>query len=250
MNKELQFNDNSRESLLKGMEVLANAVGSTLGPKGRCVIIDEYVDDKPLITKDGVTVAKSIQLKDKFQNLGCQLLKEASTQTVSIVGDGTTTSCVLAYYMVKEASRLIDSGYNPIEIKNQIKLISDKILSKFHEISVPVTDEDLEKVATVSANNDNEIGKLIAEAFKKIGRNGVVTIEESPSVKTYTDIITGMQFERGYESPFFANDPIKGICTLEDCLVLITDQKVQMMRDLVPVLEIAVKKGKPLMMMK
>ena len=234
--------------MLKGMEVLATAVGSTLGPKGQCVVIDDYLDEKPLITKDGVTVAKNIQLENKFENLGVQLLREASIRTVEMAGDATTTTVVLAYELIKQADKLINEGINPIQLKNTLKPYLDKIVQNLKNQAIPITDSDIEKIATISSNNDSEIGKLIAEAFQKIGRDGVITVEESPSVRTYTDVITGMQFDRGYESPFFATDPIKGNCVLDNCLILLTDQKIQIMRDIVPVLEIAVRKSKPILL--
>ena len=248
MNKELQFDKDARVSMLKGMEILAKAVGSTLGPKGKCVVIDEAIDGKPLVTKDGVTVAKSIQLKNKFENLGVQLLREASVRSLELSGDGTTTATVIAYAMIKQAQKLIEEGLDPIQIKNGIKDAAEAALQSLKESAIPVTDDDLEKIATISANNDSEIGKLIADTFKQIGRDGVVTVEESPSVKTYTEIINGMQFERGYESPYFATDPIKGICTLENCYVLLTDHKVQLMRDIVPILEIAARESRPILL--
>ena len=247
MDKKLQFDVDARTSMLKGMEVLAKAVGSTLGPKGKCVVIDDAIDGKPLVTKDGVTVAKSIQLKDKFQNLGVQLLREASTMTYTLSGDGTTSSVVIAYEMIKEAQKLIENGYSPIEIRNGIKECAKLAIEALKQSAVPVTDDDLEKIATISANNDSEIGKLIADTFKQIGRDGVVTVEESPSIKTYVDTINGMQFDRGFESPYFATDAIKGICTLENCYVLLTDHKIQLMRDLVPILEVAAKNSRPIL---
>ena len=247
-NKELLFNHEARASMLTGMEVLASAVGSTLGPKGQCVVIDDYIDEKPLITKDGVTVAKNIQLKNKFENLGVQLLKEASIRTVETAGDATTTTVVLAYNMIKAAQDLIEKGHNPIQLRNDLKPVLDQAVQNIKNQAIAIKDEDIEKIATISSNNDTEIGKLIFEAFQKIGRDGVITVEESPSVKTSVDVITGMQFDRGYESPFFATDPIKGNCVLENCLILLTDQKVQYMRDIVPVLEIAVKQHKPILL--
>lgn len=247
-NKELQFNKDARTSMLKGMEVLATAVGSTLGPKGQCVVIDDYLDEKPLITKDGVTVARNIQLKNKFENLGIQLLREASIKSVELAGDGTTSTVVLAYEMIKNAQVWIDNGINPIQLKNTLEPYFNSVITKLKEQAVPVKDEDIEKIATISSNNDSEIGKLIAEAFQKIGRDGVITVEESASFKTYIDVITGMQFDRGYESPYFATDPIKGTCNYENCFVFITDHKIQIMRDIVPILEIAVSKGKPILL--
>lgn len=246
-NKELRFNGKAREALLEGMGVLADAVGSTLGPKGRCVIVDDYTDDKPLITKDGVTVARSIQLKDKFKNLGVQLLREASTKTVEMAGDGTTTSVVLAYELIRFANEMLEDGWNPITLKNELKPLLDEIVQNIKDQAIPIKTEDIEKVATISSNNDTEIGKLIAEAFQKIGRDGVITVQESPSIWTYTEVITGMQFERGMESEFFATDPIRQICELEDAYVFITEHKIQLMRDIVPVLEIVAKKRKPIL---
>lgn len=247
MNKELQFNKDARASMLKGMEVLANAVGSTLGPKGKCVVIDEALDGRPLITKDGVTVAKAITLKDKFQNLGIQLLREASVRSLELSGDGTTSSVVIAYAMIKEAQKLIDQGINPIEIRNGITNAAEATVQALKDSAIPVTEDDLIKIATISANNDPEIGKLIADTFKQIGMDGIVTVEESPSIKTYVETINGMQFDRGYESPHFATDPIKGICNLEDCYVLLTDHKVQLMRDLVPILEVVARNSHPIL---
>lgn len=234
--------------MIKGMEVLAKAVGSTLGPKGQCVVIDDYRDDKPLVTKDGVTVAKNIKLKNKFENLGVQLLREASIRTVEMAGDATTTTVVLAYNMILAAQELIDSGHNPIQIKSDIKPILDKVVKNIRSQAIAIKNEDIEKIATISSNNDAEIGKLISEAFQKIGRDGVITVEESPNIRTYTDTITGMQFDRGFESPYFATDPIKGVCNYENVLVFITDQKIQIMRDIVPILEIAVKKSRPILL--
>ena len=230
------------------MEVLAKAVGSTLGPKGQCVVIDDYADDKPLVTKDGVTVAKNIQLKDKFQNLGVQLLKEASIRTVDGVGDGTTTTVVLANQLVKNVTELINEGYNPIQLKNEIQKIYENIIQAIKDQALPATDQTLEMVARVSSNNDAEIGRLIAEAFRKIGRDGVITVEESSSVKTYTDTVNGMQFDRGYESPHFATDLIKGHCELEKPLILLTDRKIQLTKEIIPILEIANKKNRAILL--
>ena len=233
--------------MLKGMDVLAKAVGSTLGPKGQCVVIDDYQDDKPLVTKDGVTVAKNIQLKDKFENLGVQLLKEASVRTVDGVGDGTTTTVVLANQLVRNVTELINKGYNPIQIKNEIQSIYNDIVKAIREQAIPTTDQKIEEVARISANNDVEIGKLIGEAFNKIGRDGVITVEESSSIKTYTEVVNGMQFERGYESPHFTTDPIKGVCELDKPLILLTDRKIQLMKEIVPILEIANKKNRAML---
>ncbi|MBO7451656.1 MAG: molecular chaperone GroEL [Clostridiales bacterium] len=247
-NKELLFNKDAREAMLKGMEVLATAVSSTLGPKGQCVVIDEYRDEKPLITKDGVSVAKNIQLKNKFENLGVQLLREASVRTVETAGDATTTTVVLAYEMIKTADELIKSGTNPIQLKNLLKPYFENVVQNLKDQAIPIGDGDIERIARISSNNDSEIGKLIAEAFEKVGKDGVITVQESPTIWTYTDIITGMQFDRGMESEFFATDPIKQICELEEPYILITDQKIQLMRDIVPILEIAARKHKPILL--
>jgi chaperonin GroEL len=245
-NKELCFDDEARNAILNGMEILANAVGSTLGPKGQCVIIDDYIDEKPLITKDGVTVARNIQLKNKFQNLGVQLLREASIRSVEMVGDGTTTSVVLAYNLINMVDNY--SNDNPIILKNKLKPYFEAIIQNIKDQAISVKDEDIEKIATISANNDPEIGKLIADAFQKIGKDGVITVQESPSIWTYPEIITGMQFDRGMESDFFATDPIKQICELSDAYVFITDHKIQLMRDIVPILEIAARNHKPILL--
>lgn len=247
-NKEILFDKQARTSMLRGMEVLATAVGSTLGPKGQCVVIDDYIDEKPLITKDGVTVARNIQLKDKFQNLGVQLLKEASVRSLESSGDGTTSTVVLAYNMILEAQRLIDAGENPIRIKSILKPLFDSIIDSFKKEIIPIREEDIKKIATISSNNDEEIGELIADAFQKVGLDGVITVQESPTIWTYTDVITGMQFDRGMESEFFATDPIKQICELEEVYVLITEHKIQLMRDIVPILEIAAKNHKPILL--
>jgi len=234
--------------MLKGMGILAKAVGSTLGPKGQCVVIDDYIDDKPLVTKDGVTVARNIQLKDKFENLGVQLLREASAKSLSDAGDGTSSSVVLAYALVKNVTELINKGYNPIQIKNEIQKIYENIIQALKDQAIPTSDETIEMVARISSNNDAEIGRLIAEAFQQIGRDGVITVEESSSVRTYTDTVNGMQFDRGYESPHFATDSIKGTCELEKPLILLTDRKIQLMKEIVPILEIANKKNRSILL--
>lgn len=246
-NKWLQFDTEARTSLLKGMDVLAKAVGSTLGPKGQCVVIDNYIDNKPLVTKDGVTVARSIQLSNKFENLGVQLLKEASINTVEDIGDGTTTTVVLANQLVKNVTDLIDQGYNPIQIKNEIQDIYERVIQNIKNQAIPIEDETLEKVARISSNGDAEISRTIAEAFDKIGKDGVITVEESSSVRTYIDVINGMQFDRGYESPHFATDPIKGICELINPFILLTDRKIQLMKEIVPILEIVNKANRPIL---
>lgn len=246
-NKEIKFNTDAKKSLLHGMEILASAVGSTLGPKGQCVVLDEYSDGKPLVTKDGVTVARNIQLKDKFSNLGVQLLKEASITSVDNVGDGTTSTVVLAYDLCKSVQTLIDKGVNPIVIRDNINEVCKKLINGIKHQAIPIKDGDIQKIATISANNDPEIGSLIAEAFNKIGKDGVITVEESASFKTTIDVIMGMQFDRGYESPFFATDQIKGICNFENPYIFLTDRKIQLTKEIIPILEIAAKKNKPIL---
>lgn len=249
MDKKLLNGTEAKEQLLEGMKILEEAVGSTLGPKGQCVVIDDYSEGKPLVTKDGVTVARSIDLKDKFKNLGVQLLREASIRTVDMVGDSTTSTVVLAYELIKRCTEMIDRyNLNPILLKHMLQEPFQRIIESVRTQAIPVTNDDLQQVATISSNNDTEIGKLIADAFKIIGRNGVITVEESPNIHTYVDTITGMQFDRGYESPEFSTDFIKQQCVLENVLIFITDQKVQLMRDIVPVLEIAVKQHKPILL--
>lgn len=236
-NKELKFGLEARKSIKKGIDILGDAVGSTLGPKGRLVVLADYELGKPHITKDGVTVAKNIQLKDKYANAGACLIREASLKMLSTCGDSTTTSTVLAQEMVNKAMKAIQKGYNPIEIKRGIEEAAATIITEINKIARPIKGQDIESIATISANNDTEIGKLIADTFKKITNDGVIVVEESPSIDTTVNIIQGMQFERGYLADHFVTDAVKNQCVLENPYILITEQKINRMIDLVPILE-------------
>ena len=246
MINELKFDIYAKESLLAGMQKIAQAVGSTLGPKGKCVIIDNYSNGLPHVTKDGVTVAKNIFLENKFENVGATLLKQAALNTVQSVGDATTTSTVLAYKMVENAYKTIQNK-NLSEIKKGIEIASEHVIKTIDDSATTVDENDLEKIATISANNDSEVGKFVAEAFRKVGLDGVITVEESPNNQTTVDIINGMQFNRGFESHWFITDKAKGECVLEKPLILITDQKVQLTREILPAAEYCAKNSRPML---
>ena len=246
MINELKFGNYAKESLLAGMSKIAEAVGSTLGPKGKCVIIDNYSNGLPHVTKDGVTVAKNIFLENKFENVGATLLKQAALNTVRSVGDATTSSTVLAYKMISNAFKTID-GHNLSLIKKGINTAADFVKTTIQESSIPVKWEELEKIASISANNDQEIGNIVAEAFRKVGLDGVITVEESANNQTSIEIINGMQFDRGFVSHWFITDKAKGECVLENPLILITDQKVQLIREILPAAEYCAKNGRPML---
>lgn len=246
MINELKFGKYAKDSLLTGMSKIAEAVGSTLGPKGKCVILDNYSNGLPHVTKDGVTVAKNIFLENKFENVGATLLKQAALNTVRSVGDATTSSTVLAYKMVANAYSVLE-GHNLSLIKKGINAATNFVIDTIKQSSIPVDTNELEKIATISANNDSEVGKIVAEAFDKVGLDGVITVEESPNNKTTVDIINGMQFDRGFESHWFITDKSKGECVLENPLILITDQKVQLTREILPVAEYCAKNGRAML---
>ena len=248
MAKELKFDSSAKGSLLKGMSILAKAVGSTLGPKGQCVILDDYNNGLPHVTKDGVTVAKNIFLEDKYENVGATLLRQAALNTVRSVGDATTTSTVLAFSMVEQAYAKYKSGIKNIsDLKRGIKIAEDFVNKTINASSIPINESDISKIATISANGDSEIGELVASAFKKIGLDGIITVEESANNQTTIDIINGMQFERGFVSHWFITDRNKSESVLENCLILVTDQKVQLTREIIPAAEYAAKNNKPLL---
>ena len=248
MAKELKFDDYAKSALIAGMSKLAKAVGSTLGPKGQCVIIDEYSNGLPHVTKDGVTVAKNITLEDKYENVGATLLKQAALTTLTSVGDATTTSTVLAYNMIEKAYCEYKQGIiNISSLKKGIKKAADFVKETIKNASIDIDEKDISKIATISANNDSEIGELIANAFNKIGLDGIITVEESANNQTTIDIINGMQFERGFVSHWFVTDKIKGECVLENALILVTDQKVQITREIIPAAEYCAKNNRPLL---
>ncbi len=245
--KEIKYNVKAREAMLKGVNSLANAVKVTLGPKGRNVIIEKSFGS-PVITKDGVTVAKEIELDDKFENMGAQMVKEVASKTSDVAGDGTTTATILAQAIYAEGSKLVAAGINPMALKRGIDRAVDAVVEELRNISKPTKDQkEIAQVGTISANNDETIGNIIAEAMDKVGKEGVITVEEAKSMETSLDVVEGMQFDRGYTSPYFVTDPEKMECVLEDPYILIHEKKISNMKDLLPVLEQIAKMGKPLM---
>ncbi|HMM40203.1 MAG TPA: chaperonin GroEL, partial [Desulfovibrio sp.] len=245
--KEIIFDAKAREKLKKGLDKLANAVKVTLGPKGRNVVIEKSFGS-PVITKDGVTVAKEIELEDKFENMGAQMVKEVASKTSDIAGDGTTTATILAQAIFSEGVKLVAAGRNPMAIKRGIDKAVDAIVAELTKVAKPTRDQkEIAQVGTISANNDATIGTIIAEAMNKVGKEGVITVEEAKSMETTLDVVEGMQFDRGYLSPYFVTNPEKMTCELENCLILINEKKVSNMKDLLPVLEQVAKMSKPLM---
>ena len=248
MAKEIKFNIEARDYLKKGVDQLANAVKVTLGPKGRNVVIDKKFG-APQITKDGVTVAKEIELSNKIENLGAQMVKEVASKTNDDAGDGTTTATVLAQSLVTVGLKNVTAGANPMDLKRGIDKAVLKVNEDLRAQSKEVGDDlkKVEQVAAVSANNDPEIGKLIAEAMGKVKKEGVITVEEAKVSETYVDVVEGMQFDRGYISPYFVTDTEKMECTLENPLVLIHDKKISTMKEFLPILEASLQTGKPLL---
>jgi len=248
MAKEIKFNIEARDLLKKGVDELANAVKVTLGPKGRNVIIDKKYG-APQITKDGVTVAKEIELEDAFENMGAQMVKEVASKTSDDAGDGTTTATVLAQSIIAVGLKNVTSGANPMDLKRGIDLAVAKVVENVQSQSQEIGDDNskIEAVAKISANGDATIGKLIAEAMEKVGTEGVITIEESKTADTHVDTVEGMQFDRGYISPYFATDTEKMEAVLEDPMILIYDKKISTMKDLLPVLEAVAQSGRPLL---
>ncbi len=244
--KELQYSENARNLILNGVNALANAVKVTLGPKGRNVVIQKAFG-APAITKDGVTVAKEIELENAFENMGAQLVKEVAQKTNDDAGDGTTTATVLAQAIYREGAKLVAAGHNPMDLKRGIDFATGKVIEKLKSMSKDVaTNEEIAQVGTISANNDEEIGNLIAEAMKKVGKEGVITIEDSKTGITELEVVEGMQFDRGYLSPYFVTNAEKMEATFDNANILITDKKISNMKELLPILEKAVQTGKPL----
>jgi len=245
--KEIKFREEARQEILKGVDVLANAVRVTLGPKGRNVVIGKSWG-YPTVTKDGVTVAKEIELKDKYQNMGAQMVKEVATKTNDMAGDGTTTATVLAQAIYREGIRNVAAGANPMALQRGIQMATDAVVMELNRMSKKVKNkEDLVNVASVSANNDRFIGELIAEAMDKVGKDGVVTVEESKTMQTELDVVEGMQFDRGYLSPYFVTNTDRMECVLDEPVILIYDKKVSAMRDLLPLLEQTAGQGRSLL---
>jgi chaperonin GroEL len=245
--KELHFNTDARAALKRGVDQLAEAVKVTLGPRGRNVVIDKKFG-APTVTKDGVTVAKEIELTDPLENMGAQMVKEVATKTSDLAGDGTTTATVLAQAIFREGLKNVTAGANPMAIKRGIDRAVQAIVDELKKISVPTSGKkEIAQVGAISANNDAEIGDLIANAFDKVGKDGVITVEEARGLETTLETVEGMQFDRGYVSPYFVTDPEKMEAVLEDALILIHDKKVSSMKDLLPVLEKVAQQGRPLL---
>jgi chaperonin GroEL len=249
MAKQLKFREEARVALLRGVNVTAMAVRATLGPKGRNVVIDKKFGS-PTITKDGVTVAKEIELKDGFENMGAQMLKEVASKTSDIAGDGTTTATVLAQAILKEGLKNVTAGANPMGLKRGIEQAVDAVVEELRKLSKSTKEKkEILQVATVAANNDRTIGNLIAEAMEKVGKDGVITVEESRSADTALDVVEGMQFDRGYLSPYFVTDAERMECVLEDALILIHEKKIGVMKDMLPLLEQVAQAGRPLLIL-
>jgi chaperonin GroEL len=245
--KIFQYDEDARKSILKGVNVLADAVKVTLGPKGRNVILDKTFGS-PNITKDGVTVAKEVELEDKFENMGAQMVKEVASKTSDVAGDGTTTATILAQAIYREGAKMVAAGHNPMEIKRGIDKAVEAVISELKKISKPTKDQkEIAQVGSISANNDEAIGNIIAEAMGKVGKEGVITVEEAKGFETELDIVEGMQFDRGYVSPYFVTNPEKMEVSFDDPFILIHDKKISGMKDLLPILEQIAKMGKPLL---
>ncbi|MCW3154774.1 chaperonin GroEL [Achromobacter spanius] len=245
--KDIQFHDNARARVVKGVNILADAVKVTLGPKGRNVLLERSFG-APTITKDGVSVAKEIELKDKFENMGAQIVKQVASKTADVAGDGTTTATVLAQAIVQEGMKYVASGMNPMDLKRGVDQAVQAVVENLKTLSKPIsTSKEIAQVASLSANSDETIGQIIAQAMDKVGREGVITVEDGKSLDNELDVVEGMQFDRGYLSPYFVTDPEKQVAQLDEPLVLLHDKKISNIRDLLPVLEIAAKAGKPLM---
>jgi len=245
--KEVRFSDDARSRMVKGINILANAVKVTLGPKGRNVVLEKSFG-APTVTKDGVSVAKEIELEDKFENMGAQMVKEVSSQTSDIAGDGTTTATVLAQAMVREGMKSVTAGMNPMDLKRGIDKAVIAAVAELQKLSKPCTDgKAIAQVGNISANSDETIGTIIADAMAKVGKEGVITVEEGSSLENELDVVEGMQFDRGYLSPYFVNNQQNMSAEMDDCFVLLYDKKISNIRDLLPVLEGVAKAGKPLL---
>ena len=244
--KEIKYDIKAREAILRGVNTLADAVKVTLGPRGRNVILEKSFG-APMVTKDGVTVAKEIELEDRFENMGAQMVREVASKTSDVAGDGTTTATILAQSIYQEGSRLVAAGVNPMALKRGIEQAVAKVVEELHKISKPTKDQkEIAQVGTISANNDSSIGNIIADAMAKVGKEGVITVEEAKSFDTELEVVEGMQFDRGYLSPYFVTDADKMQAVLDDPYILIHEKKVSAMKDLLPVLEQIAKMGKPL----
>ena len=245
--KEVKFGDSARERMVAGINILANAVKVTLGPKGRNVVLERSFG-APTVTKDGVSVAKEIELKDKFENMGAQMVKEVASKTSDIAGDGTTTATVLAQSIVREGMKFVAAGMNPMDLKRGIDKAVVATLEELKKLSKPCsTNKEIAQVGSISANSDSSIGEIIANAMEKVGKEGVITVEDGKSLNNELDVVEGMQFDRGYLSPYFINNPDKQVAILDNPFVLLFDKKISNIRDLLPVLEQVAKAGRPLL---
>src|SRR5499433_1549262 len=246
--KLVKFSQDARDRILKGVNILADAVTVTLGPKGRNVVIEKSFG-APVVTKDGVTVAKEIELEDKVENMGAQMVKEVASKTSDVAGDGTTTATVLARAIYAEGVKMVAAGHDPMSLKRGIDKAVDSVTGELKGLSKPTRDQkEIAQVGTISANNDSTIGEIIAEAMNKVGKEGVITVEEAKGLETMLDVVEGMQFDRGYISPYFVTNRERMECALDDPHILITEKKITAMADLVPILEQVARAGKPLLL--
>jgi chaperonin GroEL len=245
--KDVKFRDSARQRIVAGVNVLADAVKVTLGPKGRNVVLERSFGT-PTITKDGVSVAKEIELKDKFENMGAQMVKEVASKTSDVAGDGTTTATVLAQAIVQEGMKYVAAGLNPMDLKRGIDKAVSAVVEELKGLSRPITtSKEIAQVGAISANADEAIGKIISEAMDKVGKEGVITVEDGKSLDNELEVVEGMQFDRGYLSPYFINNPDKQIVVLEEPYILLYDKKISNIRELLPILEAVAKAGKPLL---
>src|SRR5947209_2947449 len=245
--KDVKFKESARNRMIVGVNILADAVKVTLGPKGRNVVLERSFG-APTVTKDGVSVAKEIELKDKFENMGAQMVKEVASKTSDVAGDGTTTATVLAQAIVREGMKFVASGMNPMDLKRGIDKAVVAVVDELKKISKPCSSsKEIAQVGSISANADANIGKIIADAMDKVGKEGVITVEDGKSLENELDLVEGMQFDRGYLSPYFINNPEKQIAVLEDPYILLHDKKISSIRELLPILEQVAKAGKPLL---
>src|SRR5512137_1362587 len=245
--KEISFHQPAREAILRGVRILAEAVAVTLGPKGRNVVIERGFGS-PLVTKDGVTVAKEIEVEDHLENMGAQMVKEVASRTSDKAGDGTTTATVLARAIYEEGLKLVAAGHNPMELKRGIDRAVELLVAELRRQSKPTQGKkDIAQVGTISANGDGTIGNIIAEAMERVGKEGVITVEEAKGLETTLEVVEGMEFDRGYVSPYFVTNPDRMVAELEDPYILVTERKISAMADLIPVLELVARDGKPLL---
>ena len=245
--KEVRFGDEARQRMVAGVNLLANAVKATLGPKGRNVVLDKAFG-APTVTKDGVSVAKEIELKDKYENMGAQMVKEVASQTSDVAGDGTTTATVLAQAIVREGMKSVAAGMNPMDLKRGIDKAVVGSVAALKEISKPCADnKEIAQVGSISANSDSQVGDIIADAMDKVGKEGVITVEEGNSLENELEVVEGMQFDRGYLSPYFANNQDSMTCDLDEPFILLHDKKISNIREMLPILEAVAKAGKPLL---